>query len=394
MDMPIKKILRGTQVPVKIWTDEIEEEAERQLLQLASLPFVFKHVAVMPDVHVGRGSTIGTVYVSKDVIIPAAVGVDIGCGMAAVQTPFHSSVLEGRCAILRAAIERSIPVGFHEHKQVLPEADEWEGWTDFANLTPYVQDLYKKARLQQGTLGGGNHFIEICRDESEAMWILLHSGSRNIGKTLADVHIDIAEELMRLHDIKLPHRDFSYLRYGTRECGQYFHDVLWAQAYARKNRDTMLKLILRDVAHVLNDDTPFEPLRIVNCHHNYVAKEVHFGAEVWVTRKGAIRAERGDEGIIPGSMGTKSYIVRGLGNPESFNSASHGAGRLMSRTKAKATFTKKDMEEQTRGVECRKDAGVIDEIPKAYKDIDTVLENQRDLVEPVGVLKQVICVKG
>lgn len=392
--MPIKKTLHGTYVPVKVWTDDIEEEAEKQLLQLASMPFVFKHVAVMPDVHVGRGSTIGTVYVSKDVIIPAAVGVDIGCGMAAVQTPFHLIRLEGKLAELRHSIERSVPVGFHEHRDLVAQTEKWDGWSDFKNLTPHVQDLFKKAQHQLGTLGGGNHFIEICYDEDERVWILLHSGSRHIGKTLADVHIDVAEELMKLHDIKLPHRDFSYLRDGTRECTQYFHDVSWAQAYARKNRDIMLELITNDLAQMVNDGMPFEPIRIVNCHHNYVTKELHFGAEVWVTRKGAIRAERGDEGIIPGSMGTKSYIVRGLGNPESFNSASHGAGRRMSRTKAKAMFTARDMEEQTIGVECRKDNGVIDEIPKAYKDIDTVINNERDLVEPIAALKQVICVKG
>ncbi len=392
--MPIKKTLRGSQVPVKIWTEDIEDGAEKQLLQLASLPFVFRHVAVMPDVHEGRGSTIGTVYVSRDVIIPAAVGVDIGCGMAAVRTPFHVSALDDKRSEVRHAIERSVPVGFHEHKGPLQQTLGWEGWGEFANLTPHVQDLFKKAQNQLGTLGSGNHFIEICYDQEEWIWILLHSGSRHIGKTLADVHIDIAEELMKLHEIKLPHRDFSYLRFGPRECNQYFHDVSWAQAYARKNRDLMVELIIRDLAQVLNEGNPFPVQQVVNCHHNYVAKEIHFGEEVWVTRKGAIRAEAGDEGIIPGSMGTKSYIVRGLGNPQSFNSASHGAGRRMSRTKAKSTFTERDMAEQTKGVECRKDKGVIDEIPKAYKDIDTVLENERDLVEPVAVLKQIICVKG
>ena len=392
--MPVRKVLRGTHVPVKIWTDDIEEEAEGQLLQLASLPFVFRHVAVMPDVHAGRGSTIGTVYVSSDVIIPAAVGVDIGCGMAAVQTPFRVSQLEGKLADLRHSIERSIPVGFHQHKEPVAQTQDWEGWADFEHLTPEVHDLFQKARNQHGTLGGGNHFIEICYDEEEWVWILLHSGSRHIGKTLADVHIDIAEELMKLHGIRLPHRDFSYLKFGTRECNQYFHDVSWAQAYARKNRDIMLGLISRDVASALNDGRPFSPQRTVNCHHNYVAQETHFGSEVWVTRKGAIRAQVGDEGIIPGSMGARSYIVRGLGNPDSFNSASHGAGRRMSRTRARSTFTERDMVEQTKGVECRKDKGVIDEIPKAYKDIDAVLHNERDLVEPIAALKQVICVKG
>ena len=392
--MPVKKVLKGATVPVKIWTDDIEGEAEAQLLQLASLPFVFKHVAVMPDAHTGRGSTIGTVYVSRDVIIPAAVGVDIGCGMAAVMTPFHATHLQGKLATLRHSIERSVPVGFHQHKQPLPQSATWEGWREFTNLVEEVQNLFPKAQCQLGTLGGGNHFIEICVDKNEQVWILLHSGSRNIGKTLADIHIAIAEELMKLHEIRLPHRDFSYLRVGTKPCAQYFHDVLWAQSYARRNRDIMLELIMQDVAYALNNGEPFLPLRSVNCHHNYVAREEHYGEEVWVTRKGAIRAEKGDEGIVPGSMGTRSYIVRGLGNPESFNSASHGAGRRMSRTRAKEMFSVKDMEEQTRGVECRKDKGVIDEIPQAYKDIDTVLQNERDLVEPEVELKQVICVKG
>ena len=392
--MPVKKMLRGTAVPVLVWTDDLEGEAERQLLQLASLPFVFHHVAVMPDVHAGRGSTIGTVYVSKDTIIPAAVGVDIGCGMAAVQTPFVASQLEGKLPTLRHSIERSIPVGFHQHKSPTRQALEWEGWSEWINLVPDVQGLFKKAQCQHGTLGGGNHFIEICVDPAENVWILLHSGSRNIGKTLADIHIDIAEEYVKQHGVNLPHRDFSYMKLATTECRQYFHDVLWAQSYARKNRDIMLELIMRDVADLLNEGEPFRPVTNVNCHHNYVAKETHFGAEVWVTRKGAIRAEQGDEGIIPGSMGTRSFIVRGLGNPDSFNSASHGAGRRMSRTKARQTFTMDDMAKQTVGVECRKDMGVIDEIPKAYKNIEEVLENERDLVEPIVELKQVICVKG
>jgi tRNA-splicing ligase RtcB len=224
--------------------------------------------------------------------------------------------------------------------------------------------------------------------------MLLHSGSRHIGKTLADVHIDIAQEEMRQHGFRVPHRDLSYLRLGTRSCEQYLHDVLWAQAYARSNRDIMLGLLRRELSRIVNDGEPFEPLRVVNCHHNYVAQERHFGREVWVTRKGAIRAADGDEGIIPGSMGARSYIVRGKGNPESFHSASHGAGRRMSRTRAREVFTERDLMTQTQGVECRKDRGVIDEIPGAYKDIDAVLRNESDLVEPTEVLKQVICVKG
>ncbi|MCU0454527.1 MAG: RtcB family protein [Bacteroidetes bacterium] len=392
--MPVRKTLNDGSVPVKIWTDDIEAEAERQVRQLASLPFVFKHVAVMPDVHAGRGSAIGTVTASATCIIPAAVGVDIGCGMAAVLTPFLDSHLDARLPALRSAIESAVPVGSHMHRRPLAVSSIWEGWGEFERLTPEVHDLQKRAACQHGTLGGGNHFIEICLDPQGRVWILLHSGSRHIGKTLADVHIDIAEEEMLQHGIRLPHGDLSYLRLGTRSCAQYLHDVLWAQAYARINRDIMLGLLSRELARIINDGEPFEPLRVVNCHHNYVAQEQHYGREVWVTRKGAIRAAEGDEGIIPGSMGARSYIVRGKGNPESFHSASHGAGRRMSRTRAREVFTEKDLELQTRGVECRKDRGVIDEIPGAYKDIDAVLRNESDLVEPVEVLKQVICVKG
>lgn len=392
--MPVKKTLSGGAVPVKIWTDDIEEEAERQIRQLASLPFVFHHVAVMPDVHAGRGSAIGTVTASRTCIIPAAVGVDIGCGMAAVLTPFSARDLEGRIPALRSALERTIPVGFHQHRRPTEDTLPWEGWAEFRNLAPEVHDLLGKAQCQHGTLGGGNHFIEVCLDPTERVWILLHSGSRNIGKTLADVHIGIAEQEMRLHGLRVPHRDLSYLRIGTHSCDQYVHDVLWAQAYARKNRDIMLALIRREMADVLHNGEPFETLRTVNCHHNYVARETHYGTDVWVTRKGAIKAGPGDEGIIPGSMGTRSYVVRGKGDPESFHSASHGAGRKMSRTRARAMFTEKELEAQTRGVECRKDKGVIDEIPGAYKDIETVIENERDLVEPEEVLKQVLCVKG
>lgn len=392
--MPIKKILTQGRFPVKIWTDDVEQEAEQQLLQLASLPFVFKHIAVMPDVHAGKGSTIGTVYASKNTIIPAAVGVDIGCGMAAVQTPFKAERLEGKLAKLRHSIERSIPVGFSQHRKPTEQSLQWNGWNDFQNLHRGVHKLLGKAQHQLGTLGGGNHFIEICLDKDENVWILLHSGSRNIGKELADVHIEVAENLLKKYHIEVPHRDLSYLPIETEECKQYFHDVLWAQSYALENRNIMLQLAIKDVRYELNNAEQFEIVRMVNCHHNYVALENHFGHEVWVTRKGAIRAMKGDDGIIPGSMGTKSYIVKGLGNPDSFCSASHGAGRRMSRTKARATFTEHDLLEQTKGVECRKDKGVLDEIPQAYKNIDEVIENQNDLVEVVTTLKQVICVKG
>lgn len=363
--MPIKKILHTGKVPVKIWTDDIEQEAEQQLLQLASLPFVFKHIAVMADVHAGKGSTIGTVYASKDTIIPAAVGVDIGCVMAAVQTPFKAFQLDGKLATLRHSLERSIPVGFNQHRKPLEQSLQWSGWNNFKNLHPKIHKLFEKAQNQLGTLGGGNHFLEICLDREENVWILLHSGSRNIGKELADIHIGVAEELLKKYHIEVPHRDLSYLPIDTEECKQYFHDVLWAQTYALENRNIMLQLAMKDVRYELNKGEQFPIVQMVNCHHNYVALEQHYGQSVWVTRKGAIRAQKGDDGIIPGSMGTKSYIVKGLGNAESFCSASHGAGRRMSRNKARAMFSENDLREQTKGVECRKDKGVLDEIPQA-----------------------------
>lgn len=392
--VPIKKILQGENVPVKIWTEDIEIEAEQQLLQLATLPFIFKHIAVMPDVHAGKGSTIGTVYASKDTVIPAAVGVDIGCGMAAVQTPFRAVHLEGKLAQLRKEIERSIPVGFDEHRKPTQQSLSWKLWEQFFNLHEGVHKLFSKAQKQLGTLGGGNHFIEICLDPKENVWILLHSGSRNIGKTLADVHIEVAQQLMKRWNINVPHKDLSYLPIDTSECKQYLSDVLWAQSYALENRNIMLQLVIKDVRNVLSNGEQFDSIQMVNCHHNYVSLEHHFGHEVWVTRKGAIRAQENDNGIIPGSMGAKSYIVKGLGNSQSFCSASHGAGRKMSRNKARALFTEKDLYEQTKGVECRKDKRVIDEIPEAYKNIDEVMQNQNDLVEIVMQLKQVICVKG
>lgn len=392
--MPVRRVLKGGSVPVKVWTDDIESGAEQQVLQLSTLPFFFKHIAVMPDVHAGRGSAIGTVTASTHAVIPAAVGVDIGCGMAAVLTPFMEGHLGGRVSRLRGAIEGAIPVGFTQHRIPTNRSLAWDGWSEFVKLVPEVHRLRDKAQCQLGTLGGGNHFIEICLDDLHRVWVLLHSGSRNIGKTLADVHIEAAHRHMKDRRIDIPHRDLSYLDLGTPACDQYLHDVQWAQSYARTNRDIMLSLILEQVRLTINDGAPFEVLDRVNCHHNYVARERHFGRDVWVTRKGAIRANKDDRGIIPGSMGARSYIVRGLGNPDSFCSASHGAGRRMSRTRARSVFSMNDLAQQTSGVDCRKDAGVIDEIPHAYKNIDEVLEHERDLVEPETALKQIICVKG
>ncbi len=290
---------------------------------------------------------------------------------------------------MRREVERRIPVGFAEHRDPIERSQDRQLWKEFHELTPAVKDLFGKARKQLGTLGGGNHFLELCLDTEDRVWLMLHSGSRNIGKTLADVHIGRAKKL--LHNQDLPDRDLAVFLAGTREMEEYRRDLFWAQRYAMKNRETLLDLykhILMSSYSQVQFDEP------VACHHNYVAEETHFGERVLVTRKGAIRAGQGELGIIPGSMGTRSFIVRGLGNPDSFQSASHGAGRRMSRGEAKRRFTVRDLEQQTKGVECRKDGGVIDEIPAAYKPIERVMQNQRDLVEVVAELRQIMCVKG
>jgi len=307
--------------------------------------------------------------------------------MAAVRTSLAARDLPDSLGGLRSEIERAIPVGFEQHRK--PVQGDPELWRDFQELTPAVRDLETKARHQLGTLGGGNHFIELCLDTEDRVWLMLHSGSRNIGKTLADIHIGRAKKLA--HNQRLPDRDLAVFLAGTREMTEYRRDLFWAQRYARANREAMLQLY-QDVLRRFRPDVRFADG--VHCHHNYVAEEVHFGEEVLVTRKGAIRAGKGELGIIPGSMGTRSYVVRGLGNPDSFESASHGAGRRMSRSEAKRRYSVKDLREQTQGVECRKDGGVLDEIPAAYKDIGQVMEQQRDLVEVVAELRQVLCVKG
>ncbi len=314
------------------------------------------------------------------------------CGMMAVKTPFKSSILEGRLKDLRHQIERTIPVGFNEHKEAVDESLAWEGWKSFGDLHKGVQHRKAKAMKQLGTLGGGNHFLEVCLDTEDNVWLMLHSGSRNIGKEVASRHIETAKSLHKLNE--LPDPNLAYFIQGTEEFKNYWRDLEWAQAFAFKNREIMMKRLLKQFNRMFNDSRDFEPEIAVNCHHNYVAAEEHFGEKVYVTRKGAINAEAGRYGIIPGSMGAKSFIISGLGNPQSFNSCSHGAGRKMSRTQAKKAFSREDLERQTAGVECRKDAGVIDEIPSAYKDIDEVMRNQSDLVEVVAQLKQVVCVKG
>jgi tRNA-splicing ligase RtcB len=319
-----------------------------------------------------------------------AAGVFVhNCGMAAVQTSLTSHDLPDSLHGLRSEVERAIPVGFESRKQPVDRSEDRKLWDDFADLTPAVKDLFGKARSQLGTLGGGNHFIEMCLDTDDRVWLMLHSGSRNIGKSLAEIHIGRAKKLA--HNQDLPDRDLAVFLAGTQEMEEYRRDLFWAQRYARANREAMLALY-QDVLSRFRPETKFG--EAVHCHHNYVAEEVHFGQQVLVTRKGAIRAGKGDLGIIPGSMGTRSFIVRGLGNSMSFESASHGAGRKMSRGQARKRFTVNDLREQTKGVECRKDGGVLDEIPGAYKDIAKVMEQQRDLVEIVAELRQVLCVKG
>lgn len=388
-------VVRGQNVDIRMWTrpDEVEEFAMRQLQNISALPWAVKHIAVMPDVHYGKGATVGSVIALRDAVSPAAVGVDIGCGMTAVRTSLTASDLPETLRGLRSRMEAVVPVGFAQHKATAFTERDAAGWTTFwkrfEDLTPAVKARADKAMHQMGTLGGGNHFLEVCLDTDQSVWVMLHSGSRGIGNELAQHHISVARTLA--HNAELPDPDLAVFLAGTQEMAAYRHDLYWAQDYARRNRAVMLRLVcdvLRaEFPHILFE----EP---ISCHHNYVAEETHFGEDVLVTRKGAIRAGRGELGIIPGSMGTGSYIVRGLGNPDSFESASHGAGRRMSRNKARKTFTEQDLAAQTSGVECRKDAGVVDEIPGAYKDIDTVMANQSDLVEVVAKLKQVVCIKG
>ena len=385
--------ISGAERNVLSWvTHGMTFEEEAMLRNVSRLPCLYKHVALMPDAHLGKGSMVGSVIATKDAVIPATVGVDIGCGIMAVKTPFRSGILDRKMAEFRHEVERAIPVGFNAYKESVDEASRWEGWETFDDLHSGVQDRKRKSMVQLGTLGGGNHFIEVCLDTEDNVWLMLHSGSRNIGKELAERHIATAKSLHKLNE--LPSPDLAYFIQGTDEFNAYWHDLDWAQKYAMKNREIMMKRLLKSFNRMFNASAEFRPEITVNCHHNYVSVEEHFGDKVYVTRKGAINAESGRSGIIPGSMGAKSFIIKGLGNPESFNSCSHGAGRKMSRTKAKSKYTIDDLKKQTEGVECRKDKGVVDEIPGAYKDIEEVMRAQSDLVEVVAELKQVICVKG
>lgn len=393
--MPHEQLNLSTPTPILSWANHSLDSKETQMAKnVASLPFVFKHVALMPDVHLGKGALVGSVIATKEAVMPAAVGVDIGCGMSAIKTSFNGEQLEGKLKKIRQDIEEAIPVGFNHNKEVEKVVTNWQGWSDFKELHPGVQRLEGKALKQMGSLGGGNHFIEVCLDTENQVWLMLHSGSRHIGNQLAECHINTAKELARLAEIQLPDRDLAYFVAGTPEFAAYWRDLQWAQNYARVNRDVMMARFKSIVEKHLAGGKPTKPLLSVNCHHNYAEKETHFGEDVYVTRKGAVRAQQEDYGIIPGSMGTKSFIVKGKGNHDSFCSCSHGAGRLMSRTKAKRHFNLNDLIEQTQGVECRKDGRILDEIPGAYKPIDEVMNQQSDLVEIVATLKQVVCVKG
>lgn len=400
--------------PIKAWTKGVPvgEKVEQQLRNVAALPFIHKHVAAMPDVHWGLGATVGSVIPCLKAIIPAAVGVDIGCGMMAVRTTLTSHQLPDSLAALRSAIEKAVPHGRTGRGD--PPGDDG-AWTDVPadvagvwTTRPFrdktlehglaeILDKHPKLRRANsvhhlGTLGTGNHFIEVCLDEADRVWVMLHSGSRGIGNKIGTYFIGLAKEDMRRWFINLPDVDLAYFPEGTEHFNDYVKAVSWAQAFALANRETMMERILNVMARSFRDFGLGD--MAVNCHHNYVAHEEHFGAKVWVTRKGAVRAGKDELGIIPGSMGVKSFIVRGKGNKESFCSCSHGAGRRMSRNAAKKQFTLADHAKATEGVECRKDAGVIDETPGAYKDIDAVMAAQEDLVEVVHTLKQVVCVKG
>jgi tRNA-splicing ligase RtcB len=392
--------------PIKMWTNgvPVEDAAMAQLRNVASLPFVHSHVAVMPDVHWGMGATVGSVIPTKGAVIPAAVGVDIGCGMAAVRLDgARAEHLPDSLAQIRSELEHTIPVGFRSHqpgewngKAVAPKLKQIETFLESRGHEKVVagrkDPLGTIVSGQFGTLGGGNHFVELCIDQKDELWLMLHSGSRGIGNAIGTYFIEKAKDDMRRHETNLPDKDLAYLSEGSTLFDDYLFAVGWAQDYAMGNREEMLRRALLVLHRHL---PPFrDRTEVVNCHHNYVAREEHFGEAVWLTRKGAVRAGRGDLGIIPGSMGARSYIVRGKGNPDSFCSCSHGAGRAMSRAAAKKRFTLADHVAATAGVECRKDEGVIDETPGAYKSIDAVMAAQTDLVEVVAELRQVLCIKG
>ena len=406
-------LIKGDLVDVKMWTKfvPVESGAIDQLRSITKLPFVFKHVAAMPDVHIGVGSTVGTVLATRSAVIPAAVGVDIGCGMIACRISLKAEDLPDNLHRLRTEIETMVPVGMDDHniarlngkghqdtRTVLN--NQWKqldkGLEAITLKHPIIEKMVKnseeKAYRQLGSLGGGNHFVEICLDENNDVWIMLHSGSRGIGNAIGRYFIELAQKDMEKNNIHLPHKDLAYLQEGSVHYDDYVAAVDWAQEYAKRNRDAMLELVITAMTRFL--PTFKVTKEAINCHHNYVSQETHFDENVIITRKGAVSAQKDELGIIPGSMGAKSFIVRGLGNPESFCSCSHGAGRTMSRSAAKRKITVEDHILATAGVECRKDEGMIDESPAAYKSIDDVMASQTDLVQIVHTLKQVLCVKG
>lgn len=395
------------QTPIKAWVKDVpvEPEALKQLRNVASMDLIHSHLAVMPDVHFGKGATIGSVIPSVNAVIPAAVGVDLGCGMVATRTSLKASDLPDNLAAVRHAFEAAVPHGRTSGRrktdrgswQDIPElvAQTWQSLEQrFARICEKHPAIGQSNNIHHlGTMGTGNHFLELCIDEHDGVWIMLHSGSRGVGNRIGMYFIEKARKEMTRHQINLPDLDLAYLKEGSELFEDYVEAVEWAQDFARKNREVMMTNAIKAFRQVINKPFNVDELA-VNCHHNYISREHHFGKDCYVTRKGAVRAEKGELGIIPGSMGARSYIVRGLGHPDSFNSCSHGAGRVMSRTKAKKIYNVKDQIDATKGVECRKDAGVIDEIPHAYKDIEKVMAAQRDLVEVVHTLKQVVCVKG
>lgn len=407
------ELIESNGKPIKAWTCgvQVEESAKQQLRNLSGLPFIHSHIAVMPDVHFGMGATIGSVIATKGAIIPAAVGVDIGCGMAAQRTTLVASDLPDSLLALRTGIEKRIPHGRTNNGmpgdrgawgEMAPQAvgrlavelnELMNRLTVIVAKHPKLEKPARRALTHAGTLGTGNHFVEICLDESDSVWIMLHSGSRGIGNAIGSYFIEKAKEDMKRWFINLPDKDLAYLPQGSELYRDYCDAVEWAQDFARLNRDLMMVAAVAALREAV--PKPFElDESAVNCHHNYVSWENHFGENVTVTRKGAVRARVGDLGIIPGSMGARSFIVRGKGNPDSFCSCSHGAGRSMSRTEARKRFTLEDHAKATAGIECRKDEEVIDETPAAYKDIEAVMAAQSDLVEIVHTLRQVVCVKG
>jgi len=407
MEINYNQIGGSRGVPVKMWTKGVPVEplAQEQLLKAARLPIIFKHIAAMPDVHVGVGATVGSVIPTVNAIIPAAVGVDIGCGMMAAKTTLNANDLPDNLSTLRSAIEQAVPHGRVATKgkrdtgawgapPVSVDA-VWAGLAEEFSLLCELHPGLEKSnhRTHLGTLGTGNHFIEVCLDEVGTVWLMLHSGSRGVGNAIGRHFIELAKKDAQVHQINLPDKDLAYLQEGSQHFTDYVRAVGWAQKFALKNREVMMTNLIACMRKIISK--PFKThIEAVNCHHNYVQRESHFGQDVFVTRKGAVSAKLGELGIIPGSMGARSYIVRGLGNPDSFHSCSHGAGRVMSRSKAKEHFTIEDHIRATAGVECRKDEHVLDETPMAYKDIDAVMDAQRDLVEIVHALKQIVCVKG